>query len=196
MGAAWGAIFLMSVWARLNVHHFVQFAAPIAMTVPVAVARTIDFTSSKSLRTWLNPLAAVLGVFWITTQGPWAGKPVTDLATAEQHQLLGWMLQGVERNVDQGDQLLDCTGLGVEAALLPRRLNEGHPNFQPSVLTERCQNWIESPPDISGNVWLLTRQEPGFSSPPQDRWRNVEAWEDGPRRTWMWLLVDMGSGQP
>ncbi|MAY79194.1 MAG: hypothetical protein CL930_00230 [Deltaproteobacteria bacterium] len=196
MGAAWGAMFLMAVWARLNVHHFVQFAAPIAMTVPVAFARIVDFSAPKPAKNTLHAVVAVLCIAWVTTQGPWAGKPVSDLATGEQHQLLGWMLQGVERNMDEGDQLLDCSGMGVEAALLPRRLNDGHPNFQPSALTARCQSWISSPPNIKGNVWLLSREEPGFNGPTPGQWRKAESWIDGPRKTWMWLLVDTASGQP
>ena len=196
MGAAWGAMFLMAVWARLNVHHFVQFAAPIAMTVPVAFARLIDVVSPKKAQTILHILVATGSIFWVTTQGPWAGKPVSDLATAEQHQLLGWMLQGVEKNVDTNDQLLDCSGMGIEAALLPRGLNHAHPNFQPSALTSRCQDWISSPPNIAGNVWMLTREEPSFNGPPSSQWRKVEAWVDGPRKTWMWLLVDTDGGQP
>ena len=128
-GAGFGALFLMAVWARLNVHHFVQFAAPIAMLVPVALMRIVDSVSLKPLQK-AGPAVLGLGLSWLAfTQGPWAGKPVDDLATAEQHQLLGWMLDGVELHFDEdnGDVLLDCTGLGVEAALLPRTLHSGHP---------------------------------------------------------------------
>jgi hypothetical protein len=191
-------MFLMAVWARLNVHHFVQFAAPIAMVVPVALMRIVD---SPVLRTLRKPASILvgLGAGWIAVnQGPWAGKPVDDLATAKQQQLLGWMLDGVALHFDEdnGDALLDCTGLGVEAALLPRKLHSGHPNFQPSALSTRCQAWIHAPPEVEGRVWLMTRAEPGFPGPPRPPWFQVQAWEDGPRQTWLWMLVDSAPGQP
>jgi hypothetical protein len=197
-GSAYGALFLMAVWARLNVHHFVQFAAPIAMTVPVAVGRLLDAMGTRRVRAPLTIVLAALGLFWVTTQGPWAGKPVDDLATAEQHQLLGWMLDGMGANVnlDGGDVLMDCTGLGVEAALLPTRTHTGHPNFQPSAMSTRCQQWIHHPPQTNGRVWIFTRQEPGFSGPPQPPWQMIQAFEDGPRRTWLWQLVDTNRARP
>jgi len=197
-GAAYGAIFLMAVWARLNVHHFVQFAAPIAMTVPVAIGRLTDAMGERSARVPVTILFAAGGLFWVTTQGPWAGKPVDDLAKAEQHQLLGWMLGGVGANVnlDGGDVLMDCTGLGVEAALLPTRTHAGPPNFQPSATSARCQQWIDHPPKTSGRVWVFTREEPDFSGPPQPPWQMIQAFKDGPRRTWLWQLVDTNQAQP
>jgi hypothetical protein len=197
-GAGFGAMFLMAVWARLNVHHFVQFAAPIAMVVPVALMRTVDCVLPSTLRRPTSILVG-LGAAWIAfNHGPWAGKPVDDMATAEQHQLLGWMLDGVEMHFDEknGDVLLDCTGLGVEAALLPRKLHSGHPNFQPSALSARCQAWIHTPPEVNGRVWLITRAEPGFAGPPRPPWFLVQAWEDGPRQTWLWMVVDSPSDQP
>ena len=197
-GAAYGALFLMAVWARLNVHHFVQFAAPIAMTVPVAIARIIELVSPQKVRQFSHMGLAMMGIFWVTKLGPWAGKPVEDLATAEQHQLLGWMLDGMGANVDlkNGDVLMDCTGLGIEAAILPTRTHSGPPNFQPSALTSRCQSWINNPPQNDGRVWLFTRQEPNFNGPPQPPWHMIQAWEDGPRRTWLWQLVDTGRSRP
>ena len=197
-GAAYGALFLMAVWARLNVHHFVQFAAPIAMTVPVAIARLIDSIPQEKLRLPGHIGLSMVGLVWVTTQGPWAGKAVEDLARAEQHQLLGWMLDGMGANVDLqgGDVLMDCTGLGIEAAILPTRTHSGHPNFQPSAMSSRCQEWINKPPTVDGRVWLFTRQEPDFRGPPQPPWHMVQAWEDGPRRTWLWQLVDTARTRP
>ena len=188
-GGAFGALFLMAVWARLNVHHFVQFAAPIAMVVPVAIVRAIDTFTPTRIQSALTGLMSLLGIAWIGLYGPWAGKPVDDLATAEQNQLLGWMINGVNMHfdADAGDQLLDCSGLGVEAALLPRRLNAGLPNFQTSATAERCQRWMLAPQEISGRQWLITRQEPEFSGPSVPPWVQVEAWVDGPRKTWLWM---------
>ena len=191
-GAALGAMFLMAVWARLNVHHFVQFAAPIAMIVPVAIMKAVGTFSPQALKQALGGVLGVGATIVVVTLGPWAGKPVDDLATAEQNQLLGWMLAGVELHFDakNGDVLLDCSGLGIEAALLPRRLNNGPPNFKPSALNERCQSWMSTPPNAKGRVWMMTRQEPGFTGPPSPPWVQVEAWIDGPRRTWLWMRVD------
>ena len=197
-GAAYGALFLMSVWARLNVHHFVQFAAPIAMSVPVVIARLVDAIPKRGVHLSSNIGMCALGLIWVTTQGPWAGKAVEDLAKAEQHQLLGWMLDGMGAHVNfkAGDILMDCTGLGVEAAILPKRTHPGTPNFQPSALSTRCQEWIKDPPDTAARVWLFTREEPGFQGPPQPPWHMIQAWEDGPRRTWLWQLVDTGRTRP
>ena len=197
-GGAFGALFLMAVWARLNVHHFVQFAAPIAMVVPVAIVRAIDTFTPTRIQSALTGLMSLLGIAWIGLYGPWAGKPVDDLATAEQNQLLGWMINGVNMHfdADAGDQLLDCSGLGVEAALLPRRLNAGLPNFQTSATAERCQRWMLAPQEISGRQWLITRQEPEFSGPSVPPWVQVEAWVDGPRKTWLWMRVDRPKTRP
>ena len=114
-GAGWGALFLMAVWARLNVHHFVQFAVPIAMVVPVALSRTIRTLTFRRAQGTVQALTMLGASAWLWAAGPWAGKPVDDLAQAETHQLLGWMLSGVDMHVDLdgGDQLLDCSGLGV-----------------------------------------------------------------------------------
>ena len=197
-GAGWGAMFLMAVWARLNVHHFVQFAVPISMVVPVAASRLLATTTFARTERLLQALFAFAGAAWLWTSGPWAGKPVDDLARAEQNQILGWMLSGVDMHVDlpAGDQLLDCSGLGVEAALLPLRLNDGLPNFQTSVTTARCREWINTERSSRGRRWLITRQEPGFSGPPSPPWIKVESWVDGPRRTWLWMRVDSPSDEP
>ena len=197
-GAGWGALFLMAVWARLNVHHFVQFAVPIAMVVPVALSRTIRTLTFRRAQGTVQALTMLGASAWLWAAGPWAGKPVDDLAQAETHQLLGWMLSGVDMHVDLdgGDQLLDCSGLGVEAALLPKRLNRGLPNFQTSATAERCTQWIHSPPEIAGRQWLITRQEPDFAGPPVPPWMMVESWVDGPRRTWLWMRVDSRGGRP
>ena len=197
-GAGFGAMFLMAVWARLNVHHFVQFAGPIAMVVPVAIARIVDSMRWSRMRAVVMAVVGLASSAWVWTFNPWAGKPVDDLATAEQHQLLGWLLDGVDLHVDEanGDQLLDCTGLGVEAALLPRLLHDGHPNFQPSATSSRCQQWISSPSQASGRVFLMTREEPDFSGPPRPPWVVVQGWQDGPRKVWLWMLVDSGARRP
>ena len=199
-GAAYGSLFLMAVWARLNVHHFVQFAAPIAMTVPVAIARLVDVvpripTQARSLG---HLALGIVGLYWVTTQGPWAGKAIDDLAKSEQHRLLGWMLDGMGANIDLdgGDVVMDCTGLGIEAALLPKRTHSGHPNFQPSAQSSRCQSWLYDPPRVSGRVFVFTRQEAQFNGPPQPPWQVIQAWEDGPRRTWLWQMVDTPSARP
>ncbi len=197
-GAGWGALFLMAIWARLNVHHFVQFAVPIAMVVPVAASRCLQSLSFARTQPLAQLLMAIVGTVWVWTAGPWAGKPVDDLATAEQNQLLGWMLAGVDMHIDlaSGDQLLDCSGLGVEAALLPKRLNAGLPNFQTSATAERCTQWMQSSNNVTGRQWLITREEPGFSGPPAPPWIVVESWVDGPRRTWLWMRVDSRGGRP
>ena len=142
------------------------------MVVPVALSRTIRTLGFSRAQAPAQVITTLLAATWLWTSGPWAGKPVDDLATAEQNQLLGWMLNGVDMHVDLagGDQLLDCSGLGVEAALLPERLNSGLPNFQTSATAQRCTEWIHSPPEITGRQWLITRQEPDFAGPPAPPW--------------------------
>ena len=197
-GAAFGSLGIMSVWARLNVHHFVQFAGPIAMVVPVALMRVVESLSLPRVRPLISAITAVIAAIVIVTAGPWAGKRVDDLARGEQNRLLGAMLGGVQMHFDaaKGDILLDCSGLGVEAALLPRRLNDGTPNFKPSIQAPRCQAWMALPPQTPGRAWLITRAEPGFSGPPRGSWLQVEAWVDGPRKSWLWMRVDSQPGQP
>jgi hypothetical protein len=197
-GAAFGAMGIMSVWARLNVHHFVQFAAPIAMVVPVAILGALDSLAPARLRSVVGGITSLIAVAYLLVAGPWAGKPIDDLAKGTQSRLLGKMLAGVNLHLDTegGDILLDCSGLGIEAALLPKRLNPGAPHFKPSALGPRCQSWMDRPPKTSGRSWLITRQEPGFNGPPAPPWVMVEAWVDGPRKTWMWMRVDSQQGQP
>ena len=146
-GAGWGALFLMVVWARLNVHHFVQFAVPIAMVVPVALSRTIRTLTFRRAQGTVQALTMLGASAWLWAAGPWAGKPVDDLAQAETHQLLGWMLSGVDMHVDLdgGDQLLDCSGPRRGRAPAWARLNRACLNFQTSATAERCTQWIHSP---------------------------------------------------
>ena len=197
-GAGFGAMGIMAVWARLNVHHFVQFAVPIAMVVPVALGRLVHTLAFPKLRSPLKAITAVTAAIYLLLGGPWAGKPIDDLAKGTQNPMLGKMLGGVDMHFDAkaGDILLDCSGHGVEAALLPRRLNPSTPNFKPSINNPRCQSWIQQPPSSTGRAWLFTREEPGFSEPPSPSWVVVEAWVDGPRKTWLWMRVDSTKNQP
>jgi hypothetical protein len=185
------------VWARLNVHHFVQFAAGIAMTVPVAVSRLVRTVGpDHRAREALLGLLGLGGLLWVSTQGPWSGQPVTELSQAEQHRLLGEILSDVQLRLREEDTLLDCSGMGVEAALLPRRLHPGNPNFNPSITSETCQRWMRLPPNANGGAWLLTRAEAGVAPPSPLRWRKASAWVDGPRQVWLWRAVDTAGDSP
>jgi len=188
-GCAWGTMAVMGVWARLNVHHFVQFAAPIAMTVPVAGARLLALLGRRGPMT--IPAMAIIASIWVGTQGPWAGKPVTELSTAGEHRLLGQLVNKVKLMIRPEDVLLDCSGFGVEAALLPRRFHSGTPHFGNSVSHTRCQAWITQPEGTSGNAWLLTREEPGDTALP-NTWVEATEWRDGPRHVQLWRHVDTG----
>ncbi len=192
-GCAWGTMAVMSVWARLNVHHFVQFAGPIAMTVPVAGARLLALMGPWGRR--VLPLAAIGATLWVSTQGPWAGKPVSDISTGTEHRMLGKMVLKVRQLVKPQDVLLDCSGFGVEAALLPRRFHSGNPHFGNSLGHPRCQAWIASPEKSSGQAWLLTREEPGDTAMPKS-WIQATEWRDGVRHAWLWRHVDTNAGQP
>jgi len=186
-GCAWGTMAVMGVWARLNVHHFVQFAAPLAMTVPVAGARLLALLGDRGRR--LIPLVALGAVGWIGTQGPWAGKPVSEISTAAEHRMLGQMVRKVTLLVRPEDVLMDCSGFGVEAALLPRRFHPGVPHFGNSITHPRCRAWIQAPDATDGNAWLLTREEPGDTALPNS-WVQATEWQDGPRHVWLWRHVD------
>ena len=186
-GCAWGTMAVMGVWARLNVHHFVQFAAPIAMTVPVGGAKLLATMGKHGTR--MIPVAAVASVLWIGTQGPWAGKPVSDLSTAGEHRLLGQLVSKTQLLIRPEDVMLDCSGFGVEAALLPRSFHSGTPHFGNSVSHPRCQAWIAQPDATTGNAWLFTRQEPGDTALP-NRWVLATEWRDGPRHVQLWRHVD------
>ncbi len=192
-GCAWGTMAVMGVWARLNVHHFVQFAAPIAMTVPVAVAKALALLGPK--RRLLLPIAGLAGALWVATQGPWAGKPVAEISQGTEHRMLGLMVTKVSQLVRQEDVLLDCSGFGVEAALLPRRFHDGVPHFGNSLSHPRCKAWIHNPPPTKGNAWLLTREEPGDTALPRS-WVQATEWRDGVRHAWLWRHVDTAAGQP
>jgi hypothetical protein len=192
-GSVWGTLAVMGVWARLNVHHFVQFSAAIAMTVPVAGAKLLSLFGAWGRRS--IPFAAVGAVAWVATQGPWTGKPVSDIARGTEHQILGQMVHFVQTTLGPDDQLLDCSGFGVEAALLPRRFHAGPPNFSRAMGTTLCDDWVANPPQIQGQVWLLNRESPQ-NTPMPKRWIRIQEWRDGPRRTWIWRLVDRAKSQP
>jgi hypothetical protein len=192
-GSAWGTLAVMSVWARLNVHHFVQFSALIAMTVPVAGARLLANLGARGRQ--ILPIVALAAVGWTATQGPWAGKPVSDISHGQEHRILGQMVRYVEANIVADDVLLDCSGFGVEAALLPRRFHAGPPNFSRTVGTVLCDDWIAHPPAVAGRVWILVREAPGHRGLPPP-WVQEAEWRDGLRRTWIWRHVDSAQGQP
>ncbi len=191
-GCAWGTMAVMGVWARLNVHHFVQFAGPIAMTVPVAGARLMALLGARGRA--LIPLAALGAIAWVGTQGPWAGKPVSEISQGSEHRMVGQMVAKVSTLVAAEDVLLDCSGFGVEAALLPRRFHPGSPHFGNSLTHPRCQSWVHAPPPTTGNAWLLTREEPGDTALPRS-WVQATEWRDGVRHAWLWRHVDTGTGR-
>lgn len=191
-GTAWGTMAVMGVWARLNVHHFVQFSAPIAMTVPVAGARLMGLLGKRSRAA--IPLVAIGSLAWLSVHGPWAGKPVSDISRGSEHRMLGQILTKVNQLVQPIDVLLDCSGFGVEAAILPRRLHSGVPYFGNTVAQPRCQQWIASPQPTQGNAWLLTREEPGDTAMPSS-WVQATEWQEGPRRVWLWRYVDTAASR-
>jgi hypothetical protein len=191
-GCAWGTLAVMGVWARLNVHHFVQFAAPIAMTVPVAVARLLALLGPWGRR--LIPVLALGAVGWAGTQGPWAGQPVTEISSSPEHRLLGQILTKLTKLVQPEDVLLDCSGFGIEAAVLPRQFHGGVPHFGQSIAHPRCQEWIQQPEPHQGTAWLLSREEPGDTALPAT-WSQAAAWRDGPRHVQLWRHVDTRPGR-
>jgi hypothetical protein len=191
-GCAWGTLAVMGVWARLNVHHFVQFAAPIAMTVPVAVARLLALLGPWGRR--LIPALALGAVGWVGTQGPWAGQPVSEISSSQEQRLLGQILTKLATLVQSEDVLLDCSGFGIEAAVLPRRFHGGVPHFGQSITHPRCRAWIQQPEPHQGSAWLLTREEPGDTALPST-WSQATEWRDGPRHVQLWRHVDTRPGR-
>ena len=138
------------------------------MTVPVAIARLVDIVPRipTPIRTASHLILGVVGLYWVTTQGPWAGKAIDDLAKSEQHRLLGWMLDGMGANIDLdgGDVVMDCTGLGIEAAL-PKRTHSD-PRYWPSAQSSRCQSWLNDPEHLGTGI-CVHRQEAQFNGPPR-----------------------------
>jgi len=192
-GTIWGTMAVMGVWARLNVHHFVQFAAPIAMTVPVAVARLLQMMGPRGRR--CLPFAGLLGSIWVCFYGPWANKPVTDISSAAEYRLLHEIIGEFENRLGPEDVAMDCSGLAIEAALLPRRFHPGPPQFATSADHIRCQQWIAAPAPTTGTAWLLTRENTGLMEDAPN-WEEINQWSDDPRQFWLWRHVDTSPGQP
>lgn len=183
-GSAASALVLLPVLAAMAFaatlidlpgRYYLPFAVPLALLVPVGLARLGHTAVCGRRFPAAALLCAALGL-WLLLAGPPERRPVAPLHRYQQVQLIqARLLPAIQRQLGPQDLMLDCShNLMLEVAALPFI---HHP--QPSALREapdlkRCMAWVADPPGGEGARWLVTDERWPGVSPSTGGWESVE----------------------
>ena len=155
VGAA--AVGLGMAWVTYWDRYAVQFAVPMAALIPVAGERLGRILARWRQRADRAPfLGAWIGVLMLLVL--WPGLKFWGVGKAEAPALVeagpalvaSWAFDEME----EGDLLIDCVGLGVNQLLLPRRVETLEFVRQP----DRCLQTLQSLPQVEGRLFLVTAE--------------------------------------
>jgi len=164
-GVAVAPLAFLSAWTMLPDRYVLQFAAPIAMLVPVGVFRFLGTVVPGRVRFWAEaPAALALGL--VVAFQVDHGRPPPPLNEDGRYRALAALLDTLHEVLGPDDVLLDCSARGIETALLPRMYHAPPPNLTGND-TIRCMAWLEAPERTSGRRWVVTGVRCPFPpSPP------------------------------
>ena len=174
VGAA--AVGLGMSWVTYWDRYAVQFAVPMAVLIPVAGERL-----GRILARWRHRadrgafLGAWIGALMLFALWPglkfWgaekAGPP--ELVEAGPALVASWAFDEME----EGDLLIDCVGLGVNQLLLPKRVETLEFVRQP----DRCLQTLQSLPLVEGQLFLVTEHRENQASSLESSQVEALGWE-------------------
>ena len=155
--------------------YVVQFAAPLAALVPVAIWRCCRTVLPPSWA-WAVSTGVTMGAgLYLLAMGPPSGRSVQPLTVLRPVQQVRAALAGdVQQIVASEDLLLDCThDLRVEVSLLPHIHHPDPPAFREAPDVGGCRDWAIEPPQGSGRTWLLTDGSGLLQDPPGAGWEEM-----------------------
>jgi hypothetical protein len=166
--------------ALLPGRYVLQFAAPAAALLPVALVRLSQTAPrGRSVVPWL----AVAGAAWLLVVGP--RLPPTRPGPVEV--VRARLLAEVRARVAPEDQLLDCShNLKVEVALLPAIHHPDPAAFGEAPDPGRCQRWARGPDPGEGARWLITDQDRMLAGVMGREWHAVARVEQGGEHGVLW----------
>lgn len=136
--------------------YVLQFAVPVALAVPVGLARLGTTVLPARFGYLWGAAVAVAGAVYLL----FIGNPVQGISTTTErdrtYELLQDGIDAIRAEVGPDDSLMDCSGTHLAVALLPDVLHDG-PAMMRHVDPQRCQAWLESPESTGGgDAWILT----------------------------------------
>jgi len=193
-GAPIAAIGLGAAWVTYWDRYVLQFAVPIAALVPVAFASTGAWLGRRTNRPIIGAkLGTLVAVGWILLAWPLLTTNIEGAPNLRE-RVPGEVAQWAEAHVNETDTLVDCTGLGINQFLLPKRLPLVDFVNQPTV----CTDYLRSQAPGEGNTWVIARhRREGSPQGGVERsiepqvlaemgWQKAEVYNDPPSQLVIW----------
>ncbi|MEE2750601.1 MAG: hypothetical protein VX519_04165 [Myxococcota bacterium] len=193
-GVPVAAIGLGATWVMYWDRYVLQFAVPIAVLVPVALSSTGSWLGRRTNRGVLGEkLGTLASAGWLLLAWPLLGQGFAGAPTMRERvpgQIADWAAQ----HVGEEDQLVDCTGLGINQFLLPKTVPLLDFVNQPGLCTE----YLRRPATESGKTWVIARHMPtntaqrGVERSIQPEvlielgWQKVDEYHDPPSQIVVW----------
>jgi len=162
-------------WIVIPYNYMAQIAGPLAVIVPVAVARGVS-TVPRRLHFPVNAVVFVAaGISLACVEpppGPGAGGLSNGIEGAEDHLWIAPMLDEIRTHVAGEDVLVDCSARSLVLAMLPTpslpcRMIDGSMNFDSTTdplpsfdPVGYCLELMRSPPSTQGQNWMVSADPP------------------------------------
>ena len=181
IGGAAGAVYLGAAWTSYSEKYILAFVPALLAMLPVAGARLGAMLGRAADKPILGSRlglagAAVVGIMvWPKPTGLHADAPRVERSW---EMISGQVAQWAQDTVGADDLLLDCVPLRVDLAMLPQTV----PSRFGIGTQEPCSGWIQAPPSVSGQVYMLTRTFPELAhTDPQNiaaqGWRRLQSYD-------------------
>ena len=181
IGGGAGAVYLGATWTSYSEKYILAFVPALLAMLPVACARLGALLGQVTNRSILGSrlglaTAAIVGVtVWPKPTGLHADAPRIETSW---EMISGQAARWAQDTVGDDDLLLDCVPLRVDLAMLPKTV----PSRFGIGTQEPCSGWIQTPPSVSGEVYMLTRTFPELAhTAPQNiaaqGWRRLHSYD-------------------
>ncbi len=176
-GVPVAAIGLGAAWVMYWDRYVLQFAVPIAVLVPVALSSTGAWLGRRTNRAVLGEkLGTLASVSWLLLAWPLLSQGIEG-APDLRERIPGEIAHWASQHVREDDRLVDCTGLGINQFLLPKKVPLLDFVNQPNA----CTDYLRRPSPQTGKTWVIARHAPE-NSPEQGVERTLDAQ----------VLIDLG----
>ena len=173
VGAPAALLALQCLWLPVPDRYYLQFAVPVALVVPLALARLPGTLVPRRFRGWGIAVAVAAGVPWLLLSDGLPSRVPTGIHDRPPTPVLREALADLEERLGPGDHLYDCTELYLEIARLPdiRRPAPHTPAYRSE---EFCRSWMADPGESEGTIWLATGRQDTPAILGLDGWTRVK----------------------
>jgi len=160
------SVWVGMAWVTYFDRYVLPFAVPMAVLVPVAIARLLGLFGPALGRfsKFVPPIGSVLALCWALVQWPSSGGRALDspetVRSSEYHA--GVLARWVRDETALNDYVIDCAGLAIDSLLLPTRID--YTRFPPG--DAQCVKLLSEPGNSRGRTFLITMHR---DIPPQYR---------------------------